>query len=516
LHRSVDIKTWAAKERILLDKYSLLQESYGRDHLDSEDGNATVLDPLRAADDDWCTVITVDVKRTFPEIQYFGEREVLQGLARILHYYGREHAQLGYRQGMHELAGVLFYVVRADSNISVESSRTAKDTAEAHTYALFCALMDRIKDLYLTGEKSGIITRAQRVQSSIIKKSDPDLAALLERNEVEPQLWAITWFRLLFSRVFPLTSIIRFWDYIFAADVDSSLGIIDYIAAVLLIRIRQALFAEEQHDRVLSLIFGYSKTIDGGAESQYLDILTLQQLPGAQGKQLFDIIENALYLREHLDYGGGHRIAEHYKDEAVGHTATHKRGSSLAIPTSLLDAARSVTQRLDGVSQGLDIEGTMRSIVDRARSPKRHLQSPSKSPTPSGRQTENYDNARDVALGELLDDSLTILEHELFGNASVEVRRAIDILRHVRECLVDPTLPVHDKKVDRAGTVANPIGGHSSSGGDAEDSNMFHTPARKSLAQSDFSWMVSSPKSTKSGYKGKRQEKPSIDIFELA
>lgn len=525
VHGTVDSKTWASEERAAIDRYLALQESYGRDHFADEDSGAEiVLDPLRGADEEWCGLVAVDVKRTFPELPYFAARDVREGLARILHYYGREHPSIGYRQGMHELAAVVLYVVRVDRGVTDQTSRRDRDEAEAHAYVLFAALMDRVSPLYVAppADPTGVVARAQGVQNSILKASDPDLAALLDRSGVEPQLWAISWFRLLFLRVFPFESTLRLWDYLLAADAGSSLEILDYVAAVLLMRIRQQLFAEEAHDRVMTLIFGYAGTLMPGRydRERQGDAEAPPTFPpepsAAQTAELYDIVENAVYLRAHLDYAGGQRVAEHFR----GAKAAHSRGNTLGLPT-LFDAA---ARRLDGVSQALDIEGrvrTVRSLVDRAgRSPSR---SPAKSPmppassaglAPQSRSTAvaTSSNARNETLAEQLDDSLTVLERELFGSGGIEVRRALDRLRHVRECLLDPEIPAAAKHAPGHSRATSNTSELASS---PEPANAFHTPARKTLAQSDFSWMLASPKQGASGFKGKRQD-TTIDIFELA
>jgi hypothetical protein len=53
--------------------------------------------------------------RTFPELEYFQSEDVQSQLRRLLVVYVLRHPTVGYRQGMHEIAAALLWVVHHDA-----------------------------------------------------------------------------------------------------------------------------------------------------------------------------------------------------------------------------------------------------------------------------------------------------------------------------------------------------------------------------------------------------------------
>ncbi|KDN53255.1 RabGAP/TBC [Tilletiaria anomala UBC 951] len=262
--------------------------------------------------------IEADVKRTFPDVSLFScasdeadddqtntelaaegggyaaeeqaiRQAVRKGLTNALFVWCCIHQDVGYRQGMHELAATCYYARWKDrmrvltknditgttsasrrrtdslpphsngSNISEDAALGAKKDAavdeflrtmldeafvEHDAYALFNSLMLGAKTWYdwrqpssptLSGPASSdssssstspsvlgttaapIVLKAERI-FSLLRAVDPALASHLSELGIEPQLFALRWVRLLFTREFPLEEALEMWDGILAYD----------------------------------------------------------------------------------------------------------------------------------------------------------------------------------------------------------------------------------------------------------------------------------------------------------
>lgn len=146
--------------------------------------------------------------------------------------WSKEHADIGYRQGMHEIAGYIVWV-----ELHTEGRNIS--TQPRCVYNLFETLMDNAKSLYSSaedGSTSPITRRCIRIQESLLSVLDSQLYNRLIQLKLEPQMWGIRWTRVLFSREFEFDDILTMWDLLFAAD--PKLGLIDYICCALLMRVR--------------------------------------------------------------------------------------------------------------------------------------------------------------------------------------------------------------------------------------------------------------------------------------
>lgn len=199
--------------------------------------------------------------------------------------------------GMHELLAPLLWVVDYDtlspspSLDSLPHLVLARDYIEHDTWSLFSALMRPARSLYdhtpsvplpidrtaassttnLTLNHAGgpsativlvqpIVGTAIRIHDRLLQTIDPALWAKMEKVRVEPQLYAIRWLRLLFSREFPINDTLQLWDGLFAED--PSLRLIEYICIAMLLRIRDPLLASD-YTGFLQLLLRYPSPADG-------------------------------------------------------------------------------------------------------------------------------------------------------------------------------------------------------------------------------------------------------------
>ncbi|SPO25529.1 related to molybdenum cofactor biosynthetic protein [Ustilago trichophora] len=248
-------------------------------------------------------VILQDVERTFPDINLFRLTNVQQSLTNILFLWILENDDVGYRQGMHELAAVL-WKVRSDGAVDARdlscsapsraSTQTSADAPFQHAladvfiehdvYTLFCILMQSAKSWYAwrdspsrdavpTPSTSPSISAKQASDTrnsaetprrplpivakceaifEILRHIDPALAQHLESLGIEPQIFCLRWIRMIFTREFALDDALAIWDGLFASG--NSLELIDHVCIAMLLRIRNQLLAGDHSSALQSLL----------------------------------------------------------------------------------------------------------------------------------------------------------------------------------------------------------------------------------------------------------------------
>ncbi|GAA5902723.1 hypothetical protein JCM8208_007049 [Rhodotorula glutinis] len=259
--------------------------------------------------------IRKDVLRTFPEIDYFRSAETQDRMTDLLFIWCKLAPEVGYRQGMHELlAPLLWFVdydslpmpdVRAGQGVAGGDNELAhlvlaREWVEHDTWALFAAVMQSAKVFYdhtpsvtltprsssafhapahgLSQSSSALVQPVVALSShlqSLLSTVDPPLARAFTALQVEPQLYAIRWFRLLFSREFPLPATLTLWDALLATD-GTSLRLVTHIALALLLRARDALVraaADGDYGTFVQLLLRYPACADG----EYATALLVRQ-----------------------------------------------------------------------------------------------------------------------------------------------------------------------------------------------------------------------------------------------
>lgn len=180
------------------------------------------------------------------EIQKDLDRLVLSGLAEdhfsksvympcmltVLTVWATANEEIGYRQGMHEILALVVVVLEDESAFGCRRQRDDDEASrEADCYALFDAIMAGHADSFKSGKDAPVIEACRQAQSAALGRFDPELAAILQRHEVEAQLYGLRWFRLLFLREFEAPANLAVCDAIFAAvSYDRSCGHPDHIS----------------------------------------------------------------------------------------------------------------------------------------------------------------------------------------------------------------------------------------------------------------------------------------------
>ncbi|XP_063778248.1 TBC1 domain family member 5 isoform X1 [Pseudophryne corroboree] len=234
-------------------------------------------------------MVEQDVKRTFPEMQFFQQENVRKILTDVLFCYARENEHLLYKQGMHELLAPIVFILHCDHQAFMHASEAAQpseemkvllnpDYLEHDAYALFLNLMESAEPWFSTYEQDSrkgkdamlstmpfarpqdigpsivIVTKVNHIQDQLLKKHDIELYMHLNRLEIAPQIYGLRWVRLLFGREFPLQDLLVVWDALFADSI--MLDLVDYIFVAMLLYIRDALISSN-YQTCLGLLMHY-------------------------------------------------------------------------------------------------------------------------------------------------------------------------------------------------------------------------------------------------------------------
>ncbi|KAJ8733107.1 hypothetical protein PYW08_001405 [Mythimna loreyi] len=213
-------------------------------------------------DNELKTLILQDVVRTFPEELYFRDKDVQDLMVRILFFWARSHANVGYRQGMHEiLAPVLFelYLDRkyAPDDLGEKLKFILKeDCLEHDSYMLFSAIMKGIERFYTTGDivptscgrlpsskishnPNEVIRYLDKVREEYLVPLDLELSLHLVECNISMELFGIRWLRLLFGREFPRSEIPNLWGFLFADG--PAFPNLHYVIVAMLVSMRNTL-----------------------------------------------------------------------------------------------------------------------------------------------------------------------------------------------------------------------------------------------------------------------------------
>ncbi|KAI1464665.1 RabGAP/TBC [Daldinia caldariorum] len=431
--------------------------------------------------------ILQDVQR-LPDEPFYHQPEIQTLILDVLFVYCKLNPGLGgYRQGMHELLAPIVYVVEHDAidPADISSSGPADEKMlemlaasfiEHDAFALFSKVMDHARSFYEVTESatdaplttftqqpttSSIVERSQYIHEVCLFKVDPELSTHLKNIEILPQVFLIRWIRLLFSREFPFNQMLVLWDTLFS--VDPSLTLIDLVCTAMLIRIRWSLLNAD-YTVALQLLLKYPPP-----QSQH-------------GPHTF--VDDAVYLRDHLDSAGGSSLIAKYTGktpsplEANYEAPTPKSSASnirrkLASSRSPLSPARfkspqgGVEALFQGAAKGVLERGEKLGINQAVRDAmveiRRNVQE-ARSSMKAGRDLINEPNSnttvravatldrRNRRLAALLDEPLSSLK-SLASSDLEDKRKCQDVLeiaaakiQFIKIYLEDSTLDLPDEE----------------------------------------------------------------------
>ena len=201
------------------------------------------------------------MQRCMPENLFFREPTTQNMLLDILFIYCKLNADVGYRQGMHEILAPIVWVISRDA-IELQTEEEGTDSSrddhlllsllsrkhiEHDSFTVFGILMQTARSFYETASNkpqssalasvnSPIVERSQKIHEEYLQRVDPELAAHLNIIDILPQIFVmyvpsyLSWCHLSDDHEYQLCN----FDiglpysganvYVVAAGYDSSLG----------------------------------------------------------------------------------------------------------------------------------------------------------------------------------------------------------------------------------------------------------------------------------------------------
>ncbi|KAF7169482.1 hypothetical protein CNMCM6106_004367 [Aspergillus hiratsukae] len=97
-----------------------------------------------------------------------------------------------------------------------------------------------------------IVNQCQHIHQNLLTTTDLELADHLQALEILPQIFLTRWMRLLFGREFPFQDVLSLWDLLFAEGLRSEL--IEFTCVAMLLRIRWQLLSAEYSSAMTTLL----------------------------------------------------------------------------------------------------------------------------------------------------------------------------------------------------------------------------------------------------------------------
>mmetsp|Transcript_47050 Transcript_47050/g.54232 ORF Transcript_47050/g.54232 Transcript_47050/m.54232 type:complete len:653 (+) Transcript_47050:40-1998(+) len=276
---------WVERLESMRAEYLILKKTFDDKLARSENEDPQMFNPLsNHPENPWNALfeyteytkqIEMDIDRTFPDQPFFQDQKIRSILCSVLFLWSQQHPETGYRQGMNDLAAVFLYTLvheipeqrftDTSDIVNLLTSLNNRDHAEADTYYLFTALMEKGWETIFRPIDTAVMKRRGQVENTFGTESgteisngcnsishqrmntigtllnlvDAPLFHHLDSQDVHHSLYVLKWIKLIFCREFHLADIQTFWDAIFAdqftnetvikatalAAEDSSLGL---------------------------------------------------------------------------------------------------------------------------------------------------------------------------------------------------------------------------------------------------------------------------------------------------
>ena len=273
-------------------EYAALREKHNTDPREAGAGDVAANNPLMHTEgSSWAAyfatqevrkTIVLDLERLHPGDEFYSSPDIQAALLDILTVWSLENPSVGYRQGMHELASLVLRQRASDvAGLGHEWGARASPPREPvvdgapelsatyvehDTYAMFSAMLGPTRAARATApeettpirvvaffedapgkggfDQSEVRGACDRVFAAL-GAVDPPLKQHLERLGIEPQLFLLRWFRVLFSREFHLDDVMRVWSAFFAANARGVRDVIEAFAAAMVLFLRAELMAAD-------------------------------------------------------------------------------------------------------------------------------------------------------------------------------------------------------------------------------------------------------------------------------
>lgn len=215
--------------------------------------------------------IDKDVCRTDRSHPFFKNEksQSLKVLRNILLTYAMYNFDLGYCQGMSDLASPIVYVMMRDMK-SKDKARWAEVEAEA--FWCFASLMDWLEGNFHTDQRG---MHAQLVSlRKLLQLLDPQLYAFLEKKDCLNFFFCFRWLLIHFKREFPFDEVLRLWEVLWSHHLSHHFHL--YMCIAVLMHHRRAIMDSDlEFDGLLKFCVELSGNIDLKATLRLAALLRL-------------------------------------------------------------------------------------------------------------------------------------------------------------------------------------------------------------------------------------------------
>lgn len=153
-------------------------------------------------------VIEMDTKRTNAEDPFFQEDGTRKHMEKLLTFYCKRKS-LSYKQGLNFVLAPFMKIQKMNDT----EGSGEKKLGDGHMFELFYAFVERLMPNMFTDNEFRSLQYSLKVFRLLLMYHDPQLGAILDQNDVIPELYATPWFLTLFSRTLPLKALYVLWDH---------------------------------------------------------------------------------------------------------------------------------------------------------------------------------------------------------------------------------------------------------------------------------------------------------------
>ena len=266
-------------------------------------------------------LIKKDVSRTFQEYELFKDKNNMEILINILFIYAKENRIPGYIQGMNEICGILFYILKKNKNIHVDINLLIEDSVynnpenyiliydlfclneffENDLYTLFITLMAKDLSLFYSyshkAYKNGSLSKMIPIEKyklnleQIENSNESDIKKRVYKNYyvnlkiidneiysiiakcIEPDIFMSKWFLCFFSREFNLENVVKLCDIILLYEwlqftknklnLCSHLNYLEFISLSMIYSLKKTIIDNKKDESNLLLnLMNYPNTIN--------------------------------------------------------------------------------------------------------------------------------------------------------------------------------------------------------------------------------------------------------------
>lgn len=248
--------------------------------------------------------IILDIDRLFPGEEFFDNQFYKKQIIEVLYVWAKCNPKVGYKQGFHEILGLIYINIRKDS-VEVPSTNTFSSD-DLKVLNLFDAKY-LCHDLFTLFNKfmvnTGIIASYYENETALLKsiesfnqylmKVDQLIHySLISKLKLESQLWCIRYFRLLLLRELGsnLSTANLLWDKLITVESNRITQVLTFCIIVLLMNIKADLIICD-FSEALGLLLHYPPKFENNP-NEFIHELFIESL------KLYTLKDNDLKLYE--------------------------------------------------------------------------------------------------------------------------------------------------------------------------------------------------------------------------